>query len=293
MVGKRHQVGKAAIVALVVVLGFSGNALAAQDVGSDTRQLARESQVFSWSANLFLTGRSLRDAMHNVGRLAGLSITVPTLQRATAPTIRSTDLNVFGSVVIPAGKLPMSGNWSRVTADIALCQSNCTAFARRLNDVSKEAEKLPALAAMQLINRTVNKAIAYRTDKALWGKDDYWATPAEIVARRAGDCEDFAIAKMAMLREAGFEQNQLQLIVLKDVRKQVFHAVLAVHTIGGTYILDNMNNVVARDTEQRNYFPIMSFAEGKSYIHGFKTVRPEFASLGKSDLAMAMPGEAF
>jgi predicted transglutaminase-like cysteine proteinase len=293
MVGKRHRVSKAAIVALAVILGFGGNALAAQTDGSDTLRLGRENQNFAWRDSLYLAGQGLRDAMRNVGRLASLSTTLPTLPRATPPATRNVDFNVFGSVVIPAGKLPMSGNWSRVTADISLCQTNCTGLGRYLTDVSREAEKLPTLAAMQLINRTVNKSVKYRTDKALWGKDDYWATPAEIVARRAGDCEDFAIAKMAMLREAGFEQNQLQLIVLKDVRKQVFHAVLAVHTPGGTYILDNMNNVVARDTEQRDYFPIMSFAEGKSYIHGFKTVRPEFASLGKSDLASALPGEAF
>lgn len=293
MVGKRHRVGKTTVVALAVILSLSGSALAAQNAGTDTLQLGRESQNFAWRDSLYLAGQGLRDVMRNVGRLASLSATMTTPSRATAPAVRNVDLNVFGSVVIPAGKLPMSGNWSRVTADISLCQSNCTGLGRYLTDVSKEAEKLPTLAAMQLVNRTVNKSVKYRTDKALWGKDDYWATPAEIIARRAGDCEDFAIAKMAMLREAGFEQNQLQLIVLKDVRKQVFHAVLAVHTEGGTYILDNMNNVVARDTEQRNYFPIMSFAEGKSYIHGFKTLRPEFASLGKSDLASAMPGQAF
>jgi predicted transglutaminase-like cysteine proteinase len=149
------------------------------------------------------------------------------------------------------------------------------------------------LEAIKLINRRVNAEITYRTDKALWGKADYWATPAEIIAKRAGDCEDFAIAKMAVLRKAGFDASQLQLIVLKDVRKQVFHAVLAVHTPSGTFVLDNMNNTVSTDTALRNYMPIMSFAANKSFIHGFKEVRPEFASIRAGDLTTALPGEAF
>jgi hypothetical protein len=62
----------------------------------------------------------------------------------------------------------------------------------------------------------------------LYGKLDYWATPAEILLRGSGDCEDFAILKMTALIRAGLPGNTLSLVVVRDNGRGVFHAVLAV-----------------------------------------------------------------
>lgn len=38
---------------------------------------------------------------------------------------------------------------------------------------------------------------------------DYWSSPDETVAKRAGDCEDFAILKMASLLQTGIPQEKM------------------------------------------------------------------------------------
>lgn len=291
MIKSGRFISKVAIAASIMTLSWCANALATQTDLFDARLIKSANQHFS-----NIMGAPPADLRHHVAingtdRLLKANEGLFAAPKP-APT-RNADFNVFGSVVIPVGKLPLATSWTRVADRMNLCKNSCTTLGRRLTEISGQAAEMPTLDALRLVNSTVNSAITYRTDKALWRKADYWATPAEIIGKQAGDCEDFAIAKMALLRKAGFDQSQLQLIVLKDVRKQVFHAVLAVHTNGGTYILDNMNNTVSNDTALRNYMPIMSFAAGKSFIHGFTDHRPEFASIGPSDLASAMPGEAF
>ena len=40
------------------------------------------------------------------------------------------------------------------------------------------------------VNRFFNRA-KYVTDKRLWGKADYWASPFEFIGKNQGDCEDY------------------------------------------------------------------------------------------------------
>lgn len=53
------------------------------------------------------------------------------------------------------------------------------------------------------VNDFFNKHIRYTDDVTLWQKTDYWATPLETLGVRAGDCEDFTIAKYLSLLELG------------------------------------------------------------------------------------------
>ena len=84
-----------------------------------------------------------------------------------------------------------------------------------------------------------------------------------------GDCEDYAIANLWLMRSIGYTPEQLQLVVLKDTRTGEYHAVLAVHAEGQNFILDNMSSRVLPDTVLRNYVPIESFSGQQAYIHGF------------------------
>ena len=52
------------------------------------------------------------------------------------------------------------------------------------------------------VNMVLN-GYRYAADTATSGNEDLWDTPLEFIARGAGDCEDFAIAKYFMLLEAG------------------------------------------------------------------------------------------
>ncbi len=183
----------------------------------------------------------------------------PTLE-TTAPVRRSTpNYNVFKSVVVPVGKLPAFAQWGKVQP------AGAAAAPKKFAALLAQARGLSQVEALNLVNRAVNRTIKYRSDRG-----DQWQTLAQSAARGTGDCEDYAIAKMALLAALGFRAEQLQFIVLKDTRRQLYHAVLAVHVEGQRYILDNLSNTAASDDIFRTYKPIASFVGSKTYIHGFK-----------------------
>ena len=67
-----------------------------------------------------------------------------------------------------------------------------------------EADKLTA------VNDYFN-ALRFIQDETLWRKPDYWATPLQVLAAGAGDCEDFAIAKYFTLRTLGVADEHLRI----------------------------------------------------------------------------------
>ncbi len=77
-----------------------------------------------------------------------------------------------------------------------------------------------------------------------------------------GDCEDFAIAKMMMLRESGFDEEQLHLLVVYDKRRKMAHAVVAVFIEGHIWILDNVISAILEWNASRYYYqPLYSVSE--------------------------------
>ena len=67
-----------------------------------------------------------------------------------------------------------------------------------------EADKLTA------VNDYFN-ALRFIRDETLWREPDYWATPLQVLAVGAGDCEDFAIAKYFTLRTLGVADDHLRI----------------------------------------------------------------------------------
>jgi len=192
----------------------------------------------------------------------------------TSAHLDSSTYGVFGSVALPISAVPASKQWRSISATDYTLQfgASChtvacsTGIGGTLGRAARMAATENAFEGLALINSSVNNLIKYRADGA-----DHWATPVETAARGAGDCEDFAIAKMWLLRSIGYAPEALQLVVLKDTRTGYYHAVLAVHVNGRNYILDNMSNRVSTDAAYANYKPIESFAGDRTFIHGFAT----------------------
>src|SRR5690606_38495179 len=120
----------------------------------------------------------------------------------------------------PIGISSMSAEWEGVrgTDFTAFFTDDCeaaglgacdTAIAAKLRSARERAMDAPALARLAMVNRAVNGAIRYKSDAGNWGVEDKWATPAEMALAGTGDCEDYAIAKMWMLRALGFSEDQL------------------------------------------------------------------------------------
>ena len=51
----------------------------------------------------------------------------------------------------------------------------------------------------------LHKAFTFKQDEELFGEADRWQSPEEFVARKAGDCEDYALLARTLLRRNGIE----------------------------------------------------------------------------------------
>jgi predicted transglutaminase-like cysteine proteinase len=198
---------------------------------------------------------------------------------------------VFRSFAIPMKNFPVSTRWAPIYRAVSACAGNACgnkngAFAK----IVEAARPSRFLDKLERVNRGVNGLIAYRRDRAVYGRLDHWAKPGEILNRGAGDCEDFAILKMAALVDAGIPAQSMSLVVLQDSQKGVFHAVLSVATGSGTFILDNVRNNVVKDTSLPSYVPLYSFSTDRAWIHGSKTGGSQVAE-AKGGFASIAPGE--
>jgi len=199
---------------------------------------------------------------------------------------------VFGSVALSMHNFPVSSRWAPVYQAIvgctagSACEQKSAAFARLISTAQGKgfSEKL------SFVNSGINHMIAYRKDSVVYGKLDYWAKPGEALAKRAGDCEDFAILKMTALLRAGIPAQSMALVVLQDRKRVFFHAVLSVSTGSGAFILDSLNNTVLRDSDLPDYVPLYSFSTDRAWIHGSRSGNAQVADI-RGGFASIAPGE--
>ena len=139
---------------------------------------------------------------------------------------------------------------------LALCdgdRNNCASpAALELLAIVDQARAREGRARLGEVNRAINLAIHAAND----GTDDVWSSPLSTFARGAGDCEDYAIAKLAALRLAGLASEDLRLVVVRDVRTGEAHAIAAAKLDGQWLMLDNRRMAMVRDDATRSYQPL-------------------------------------
>jgi hypothetical protein len=96
---------------------------------------------------------------------------------------------------------------------------------------------------------------------------------------------------MTALIRAGIPAGSLSLVVLRDNRRGVFHAVLAARTASGTYILDNAPAKVALDVDLPDYQPLYSLGQAQAWIHGTGVGTTDQSVAGTADFSSIAPGE--
>lgn len=171
--------------------------------------------------------------------------------------------DVFGSTALDVSATPLDPQWRRVRPSLAGEATAPGHFVRRFPADNRKAQ-------VEAVNRWINRTIAFRADSRLHGTADSWATLAETLARGAGDCEDFAIAKMQLLRSLGFPADDLYLTVVRDLVRSADHALLLVRLDDRLLVLDNNTDRILESQDVRDYRPIVSFAAGGSWVHGYK-----------------------
>lgn len=126
-----------------------------------------------------------------------------------------------------------------------------------------EDEKLEA------VNRFFNREVRFVEDSQLWGQRDYWASPFELLAEGAGDCEDYALAKYFTLRLLGVPERRLRLVYSNLTSNGQAHMVLGYWSDNGELplILDNLRAEIAPLTQRHDLE--MQFAFDRDRLYRF------------------------
>lgn len=128
------------------------------------------------------------------------------------------------------------------------------------HDMIRYSGKLPEQKKLKKVNDFFN-SVRYVKDIEHWGKQDYWATPVELLATLGGDCEDFSIAKYFTLVELGVEADKLRITYVKAITQNQAHMVLAYYPKPSAepLILDNMIKEIKPASKRKDLIPVYSF----------------------------------
>jgi predicted transglutaminase-like cysteine proteinase len=120
--------------------------------------------------------------------------------------------------------------------------TDCAAVST-LMKIVEEARQNQGKALLGHLNRSINLLI-----NAAPGS---WSGPLEVITTRDGDCKSHSIAKYAAARVAGFSVDHVRLVTLHNWRHNFDHMVAAVFYNEEWLILDNLTNVIVRDSDKR------------------------------------------
>lgn len=173
-----------------------------------------------------------------------------------------------------------------IVADCERDSAHCTSQpALRFLAIVKAASAREGLARLGEINRAFNLAIRPVSDRAQYGVDDHWSSPLATLDAGAGDCEDYAIAKMVALRAAGVAADDLRLVIIRETASGEDHAVVAARTDGHWRMLDNRSFLMLEDNNFGKYRPLFAIdAEGAKRFE-----QPMFADASRE--TQARPAE--
>jgi predicted transglutaminase-like cysteine proteinase len=127
----------------------------------------------------------------------------------------------------------VAAKWRAVEADIdreqqvlARCRAReaCPVVAQDLLDIVAEGAGRSGLARVGLINRAVDLAITPTSDEAQWGVADHWSPPFETLQTHWVDCEDYAIVKYVALLQAGLSDDDVKIVILRNLLPKEDHA---------------------------------------------------------------------
>lgn len=183
----------------------------------------------------------------------------------------------FGLDVLPVTSGELLNKWSSVIADIraesetlARCRDDaelCPPAAQKFLAVITDGRAHEGRARFGIVNRAINLAIKPTSDLVQWGVIDRWSAPLATLTTGRGDCEDYAIAKYVALKEAGVAEDDLRLVIVRDLVLGQDHAVVAARLEGKWMMLDNRRFLLLVDNEMPRVLPL--FELGRAGVKQF------------------------
>lgn len=113
---------------------------------------------------------------------------------------------------------------------------------------------------LNTVNTFFNE-VSYKSDMENYNISDYWATPWEFLARDAGDCEDYVIAKYFALKYLGIDPKQMYFTYVKSTQFKEAHMVLTYFETPTSepLVLDNNNRFVLPASKRVDLTPVYNF----------------------------------
>jgi predicted transglutaminase-like cysteine proteinase len=185
--------------------------------------------------------------------------------RTYATTINTGRPDVFGTIALKVGRTSLDKRWNKVAGQRVGGAHAAYAASLRGRD---------ELTQVEAVNTYVNRAVRFVDDSRQYGREDFWSAASETLRRGRGDCEDYAIAKMQMLRAAGFSDRDLYLVIAKDLVRRVDHALLVVRAGGRMLVLDNGTDRIMDAQDASDYRPVLTYSATAAWTHGYRRMMP-------------------
>lgn len=252
---------------LVVALGFAPGEANAAERRAAPMDVAASARGFTINEMLARRDTGRPNAANKVVA-AGRNETAIDALRDTPPLNRAVGPEPFGLYALRAPDGQLWTKWRAMEKDLAeeakavgACVSDpksCADGAKRYLLIVEETKKRDGRARLETANRLLNRAIRYTADDTQHGVPDRWTAPLASLAAERGDCEDFAIAKYAVLRAAGIKESDMRLVLVRDTAVRVDHAVLAVRFEGRWIVLDNRRSITVETADLDHYMPLFA-----------------------------------
>ena len=179
--------------------------------------------------------------------------------------------DVFGTVALNAGVTFYDARFRRVAATDAR-----DPLVLRL---AAAATNLDPVAKLRMVQQEISQSVHWSHDLDNMGVADFWANAGETLRRGSGDAEDIAIAKMQVLKAAGFDPKDLYISVGRHSSRGA-HILLLARTASGFFALDDRDGMMPA-SQNTKFTPIMTLGQGMSWIHGRRVGgNPRLASAG-------------
>lgn len=262
---------RASLLANVIALALASPANA-QDSGRNFRSTFSKTDAILGGSSALQAILDQQNATSAVLRVDTPSVrtltTFPTVSLARrepiAEAISLDRPNVFGTVALRVNHTPLDAKWRSVS------RSNVGPQAARYVEAIKHKNEF---ARLEAVNWYVNRRVQFEDDRRQFGRADVWSAAADTLRRGRGDCEDYAIAKLQMLRRSGIAERDLYLVIVKDLVRRADHAVLVARSNGHLYVLDNGTDEVIDSASIEDYRPVLSFSAAGEWTHGYRMNR--------------------
>ncbi|NSL54280.1 transglutaminase-like cysteine peptidase [Uliginosibacterium aquaticum] len=147
---------------------------------------------------------------------------------------------------------------------------------REWRDMLQGAGNLSEADKLRRVNDFFNRRIRFLDDVVVWRVADYWATPIEFLGQGAGDCEDYAIAKLHSLLELGVAPERLRMIYVRATLGSPGSPVQVAHMVLGYYaapdaeplVLDNLITDIRPASRRPDLAPVFSFNREGVFMGG-------------------------